>query len=247
MQRVLLVLALSVATAGMAVVANASPQTGGTDSVSAAVPAGIQKLVAPVTGTGTRAQSAPAVAPAAAPATVPASPAAVVPLTSTYVPGGGQGMVCTATRLCSYSGQTDIPIVPTTAPAPVAGSVSPSTTASASASSAPSPASSPAAAAAPPAATSGMPAAGVYRGGGSFGANQIAGYESFTKTALPYALDFQANDTLDNLAWPSWMSDAWKSSGQDGGGRRVPRTSRRLQPQLPRHDLELGRSRERCS
>ena len=70
-----------------------------------------------------------------------------------------------------------------------------------------------------------MPAAGVYRGGGSYGANQMSGYQSFTKTALPYALDFQANDTLDNLAWPSWMSDAWKSSGKTvvvGGSLALP-------------------------
>jgi hypothetical protein len=50
-------------------------------------------------------------------------------------------------------------------------------------------------------------------------------YQSFTKTALPYALDFQANDKLDNLSWPSWMSDAWKSSGKTvvvGGALALP-------------------------
>jgi hypothetical protein len=58
------------------------------------------------------------------------------------------------------------------------------------------------------------PAAGVYRGAGGNGSTKIAAYKAFTKTSVPFALDFQATDTLDNLAFPSWMSDAWKSSGE---------------------------------
>ena len=66
-----------------------------------------------------------------------------------------------------------------------------------------------------PAATStGMPASGVYLGGGSYGASQIRSYQTFRGSAVSYALDFQANDTLSNLAWPSWMSGAWQTSGK---------------------------------
>jgi hypothetical protein len=70
--------------------------------------------------------------------------------------------------------------------------------------------------AAKPAAThaTGMPATGVYRGAGGNGSTKIAAYKAFTKTSVPYALDSQATDSFDNMAFPSWMSDAWKNSGE---------------------------------
>jgi hypothetical protein len=98
----------------------------------------------------------------------------------------------------------DVPLIPSLTPAPTDGSPL-STPSTGTSSGIP---------ALPITVTAGMPSGGVYRGAGLGGEQRMSAYEAFLGAPTPYALDFQANDKLDNLAWPSWMSDAWKNSGQ---------------------------------
>jgi hypothetical protein len=196
MRRLLLVLCLSVATAGTAVAANASPQPGGSNVAASANPPGTTQPFSSATSR------------------VPVTPTAIRPdrlRPSAAVTPDAAPSQRALSLISDYRGGTD------TAPA----STNPSSEASGS-SPAAAESSSPTTAAASQKASSGTssspaaatPAAGVYRGAGGNGSTKIAAYKAFTKTSVPFALDFQATDTLDNLAFPSWMSDAWKSSGE---------------------------------